>query len=88
MAYTDKTVRFDRNELQEASVSETLTHVYEVLEDKGYNPVNQIVGYLLSEDPAYIPRSNNARTMMRQHERNDIMEVLVRDYLKHHGVDL
>lgn len=88
MSFVDKTVRFDQEELKEATISETLTHVYHVLEDNGYNPVNQIVGYLLSEDPAYIPRSDNARNMIRSHERNDIMAVLVRDYLKKHGVDL
>lgn len=87
MSFTDKTVRFDRSELKEATVSETLTHVYHALEEKGYDPVNQIVGYLLSEDPAYIPRYKEARNMIRTHDRNEIMEILVRDYLKHHGVN-
>lgn len=88
MSFVDKTVRFDQEELKEATIGETLKHVYNVLEENGYNPVNQIVGYLLSEDPAYIPRSDNARNMIRSQERNEIMAVLVRDYLKNHGVDL
>ena len=52
------------------------------LEEKGYNPIYQIVGYLLSGDPAYIPRHNDARNLIRKHERDEIIEVLVRSYLK------
>ena len=55
------------------------------LEEKGYNPINQIVGYLLSGDPAYIPRLNDARNLIRQHERDEIIEELVRSYLKNNG---
>lgn len=62
-------------------VRETLETVYAALEEKGYNPINQIVGYLLSGDPAYIPRLNDARNLIRRHERDEIIEELVRSYL-------
>lgn len=55
---------------------------------KGYNPINQIVGYLLSGDPSYIPRYRDARNLIRRHERDEIMEVIVKDYLSNHGVNL
>lgn len=88
MSFTDKTVRIDAEEKTNQDVSEILDAVYHALEEKGYNPINQIVGYLLTEDPAYIPRSHNARQLIRQFERDEIMEVLVRDYLYHHGTKL
>ena len=66
-------------------IKQTLKTVYEALEEKGYNPINQIVGYLLSGDPAYIPRLNDARNLIRQHERDEIIEELVRSYLKNNG---
>ena len=53
--------------------------------DKGYNPINQIVGYVLSGDPAYVPRYNNARNQIRKYERDEIVEELVRYYLKGQG---
>ena len=59
-----------------------------MLDEKGYNPINQIVGYLLSGDPAYIPRYQNARNSMRRHERDEIVEELVKSYLKHHGLNI
>lgn len=83
-----QTRRFTAEEHQDLVVSDVLLTVYKALEEKGYNPINQIVGYLLSEDPAYIPRHNDARNVVRQVERDEIMEVLVREYLKSHGVDL
>ena len=55
---------------------------------KGYNPINQIVGYVLSGDPAYVPRYNNARNQIRKYERDEIVEELVRYYLKGQGIDL
>jgi uncharacterized protein (UPF0297 family) len=62
-------------------IRDTLETVYRALEEKGYNPINQIVGYLLSGDPAYIPRLNDARNLIRKHERDEIVEELVRYYL-------
>ena len=88
MSFTDETVRFNFNEDNKKEVSETLTIVYRALEEIGYNPINQIVGYLLSGDPAYIPRYQDARNLIRRHERDEIMEELVKDYLSHQGINL
>ncbi len=55
--------------------------VYRALEEKGYNPINQIVGYILSEDPTYITNHNNARTLIRKIDRDELLQVLVRRYL-------
>ncbi|MBE3589142.1 MAG: IreB family regulatory phosphoprotein [Thermoanaerobacteraceae bacterium] len=61
---------------------EILLSVYAALKEKGYNPINQLVGYLLSGDPAYITSHNNARGMIRRLERDELLEELVRHYLK------
>ncbi len=66
-------------------VREVLLSVYDALEEKGYNPINQIVGYLLSGDPAYIPRHKDARTLIRKLERDELIETLVKSYLKEQG---
>lgn len=76
---------FDFGQNSQKNIKQTLKTVYEALEEKGYNPINQIVGYLLSGDPAYIPRLNDARNLIRQHERDEIIEELVRSYLKNNG---
>lgn len=67
---------------QPVNVREVLMTVFRALEEKGYNPINQIVGYLLSGDPAYIPRHNNARNLIRKIERDELIEELVKSYLK------
>ena len=59
----------------------TLTQVYDALKEKGYNPINQIVGYLLSEDPTYITTYNNARSLIRRIDREELMRALVKFYL-------
>lgn len=75
-------MKFNFNdESMEEDVKEILLTVYSSLEEKGYNPINQIVGYLLSGDPAYIPRHNDARALIRKIERDEIIEELVRSYL-------
>lgn len=84
-ANNDKTMFFDFGQNRQENIKQTLKTVYEALEEKGYNPINQIVGYLLSGDPAYIPRLNDARNLIRQHERDEIIEELVRFYLKNNG---
>ena len=81
MSTLDQTVHFDFRDNNPKNVHETLETVYKALEEKGYNPINQIVGYLISGDPAYIPRYNDARNLIRKHERDEIIEVLVRNYL-------
>lgn len=75
-------MRFNIDEVPKDDVKSVLTNVYNTLEERGYNPVNQIVGYLLSGDPAYIPRHNEARNQIRRIDRDDIMEELVSYYLK------
>lgn len=81
MSSSDKTVNFEFGREQPKNVQQTLETVYQALEEKGYNPINQIVGYLLSGDPAYIPRYNDARNLIRKHERDEIIEELVWHYL-------
>ncbi|GAK48034.1 hypothetical protein LOSG293_170360 [Secundilactobacillus oryzae JCM 18671] len=81
MSALDKTMYFNFGEKKPKDVHDTLETVYQALEEKGYNPINQIVGYLLSGDPAYIPRLNDARNLIRKHERDEIIEELVRVYL-------
>ncbi|MFD2637610.1 IreB family regulatory phosphoprotein [Piscibacillus salipiscarius] len=79
----DHTMKFQFNDdSQEQKVNEILHSVYESLEEKGYNPINQIVGYLLSGDPAYIPRHRDARNLIRKVERDEIIEEVVKHYLK------
>lgn len=87
MGYTDETVRFDSDHNKKEEIAETLRVVYESLEEKGYNPINQIVGYLLSGDPAYIPRYKEARNRIRRHERDEVMEELVKSYLSDQGIN-
>jgi len=81
MSTLDETVHFDFRDNDSKNVRETLEVVYQALEEKGYDPINQIVGYLVSGDPAYIPRYNDARSLIRKHERDEIIEELVRTYL-------
>ena len=85
MSSLDNPMSFDFNESRQQDVRDTLSKVYRALEEKGYNPINQIVGYLLSGDPAYIPRYNDARNLILKHERDEIIEELVRFYLKSDG---
>ncbi|MDR0266820.1 IreB family regulatory phosphoprotein [Paenibacillus sp.] len=81
----DKTMKFSViGDEKEASSKDILLAVYDALVEKEYNPINQIVGYLLSGDPAYIPRHNNARSMVRKKERDELIEELVRFYLANH----
>lgn len=77
----DETILFKLDDLNKRSIRETLEIVYSALEEKGYDPINQIVGYLLSGDPAYIPRHKDARNLIRHHERDEIVEKLVEYYL-------
>ena len=77
----DKTMKFSVDERKEEKVKSVLTNVYKTLEERGYNPINQIVGYLQSGDPAYIPRHNEARNQIRHVERDEIMEILVKNYV-------
>ncbi|RYL91534.1 IreB family regulatory phosphoprotein [Sporolactobacillus sp. THM7-4] len=82
MMKLDKTMKFNFDEQGQHDAREVLFQVYDALEEKGYNPINQIVGYLLSGDPAYIPRHKDARKLIRRIERDEIIEELVTFYLK------
>ncbi|WP_066173523.1 IreB family regulatory phosphoprotein [Bacillus marinisedimentorum] len=85
MSSMDKTMKFNfHEEPQEHNVKEVMFTVYAALQEKGYNPINQIVGYLLSGDPAYIPRHKDARNIIRKLERDELIEELVKSYLKQH----
>lgn len=88
MTFTDETVRFNLQDADKKDIGQTLTSVYSSLNEKGYNPINQIVGYVLSGDPAYIPRYHEARNQIRKYERDELVEELVRFYLEGNGVDL
>jgi uncharacterized protein (UPF0297 family) len=78
----ESTMQFSSEELQEEKVREVIKKVFEALEEKGYSPVNQLVGYLLSGDPAYITSYSNARTMISTLERDEIVKVLLNSYLR------
>ena len=78
---TDKTMTFRIGDEKEDVMKDTLTQVFDALREKGYNPINQIVGYLLSEDPTYITTHNNARSLICKIDRDELMQELVQFYL-------
>ena len=78
----DFTRKFTLAEERSEEIKYILRSVYDSLQEKGYNPINQIVGYILSEDPTYITNHNNARTMIRKIDRDELLQVLVRKYLE------
>ena len=75
------TIKFTVPADNSEEMKQTLTAVYRSLTEKGYNPINQIVGYLLSEDPAYITNHNNARSLICKLDRDELLQELVRHYL-------
>ena len=77
----DYTRKFSLGDQRDMEIKAILTTVYQALQEKGYNPINQIVGYILSEDPTYITNHNNARTLIRKVDRDELLQVLVRKYL-------
>lgn len=77
----DKTMRFKVEKEQNSKAQEILKDVYESLVEKGYNPINQIVGYILSGDPTYITSHNDARNKIRQVERDELLEKMVKNYI-------
>ena len=77
----DFTRKFNLNEDRDEEIKAILTAVYNALQEKGYNPINQIVGYILSEDPTYIPNYNNARSLIRKLDRDELLQELVKKYL-------
>ncbi len=78
----DFTRKFNAAEDKDMEIRHILTAVYEALKEKGYNPINQIVGYILSEDPTYITNHNQARTLICKIDRDELLQVLVKNYLE------
>ena len=77
----DKTMNFEVVKVQNAKTKEVLKEVYEALVEKGYNPINQIVGYILSGDPTYITSHKDARNKIRTIERDELLEKMVKNYI-------
>ena len=78
---TDETVSFKVEREKNNETREVLKKVYEALVEKGYNPINQIVGYILSGDPTYITSHNDARNLIRKIERDELLEKMVKEYI-------
>ena len=77
----DNTIKFIVPDDAQAEMKRILTSVYRSLSEKGYNPINQIVGYLLTEDPTYITNYQNARSLICKIDRDELLQELVRNYL-------
>ena len=77
----DRTMTFSIGDQNEQEIRNILVTVYDSLKEKGYNPINQIVGYILSEDPTYITTHNNARNLIRRIDRDTLLQSLVKYYL-------
>ena len=79
--FDDKTMTFSLGQNREDDIKQILTIVYDALKEKGYNPISQLVGYILSEDPTYITTHNNARSLIRRIDRDELLQVLLKSYL-------
>ena len=77
----DETMKFDVEKEQNAKAKEILKEVYDALKEKGYNPINQIIGYILSGDPTYITSHKGARNLIRKIERDELLEKMVKEYI-------
>ncbi len=77
----NKTMTFKLGDNKEDVMRDTLTQVFDALKEKGYNPINQIVGYILSEDPTYITTHKNARSLIRRVDRDELLAEMVKSYL-------
>ena len=84
---SDKTKQFDISNRNDEEIRRSILIIYNALKEKGYNPISQIVGYILSEDPTYITSHNNARNLMRRIDRFELLQILLRDYLRS-GMDV
>ena len=83
MGDMDFTRKFSLGAQRDLEIKAILSSVYQALQEKGYNPINQIVGYILSEDPTYITTHKNARAMIRKVDRDELLQTLVKYYLNH-----
>ena len=79
---TDKTIKFSSISAQNLNTKEIMQKVYVALAENGYDPVSQIVGYILSEDPTYITSHNNSRELIRRDDRDELLQELVKTYLE------
>ncbi len=79
---SDKTIQFKLTVGTPEEMKEIINTVYNAMLEKGYNPVNQLVGYILSEDPTYITTHNNARSLMRRIDRDELLQELLKNYIK------
>ena len=77
----DMTMTLSFESDREGDIKKIMTTVYNALKEKGYNPINQLVGYILSEDPTYITTHNNARSLIRRVDRDELLQVLLKSYL-------
>lgn len=76
------TIQFSIRQEQEDEMRQILRLVHQALDEKGYNPISQMVGYILSEDPTYITTHNNARSLVRRIDRDELLQALLKEYLK------
>ena len=83
MGDMDFTRKFSLGDQRDLEIKAILSSVYQALQEKGYNPINQIVGYILSEDPTYITTHKNARALIRKVDRDELLQTLVKYYLNH-----
>lgn len=77
----DYTRKFSVNMNKDDEIRSILSSVYASLQEKGYNPINQLVGYILSEDPTYITNHNNARSLIRKLDRDELLQAMLKNYL-------
>lgn len=78
----DMTKVYDLNDFEQGMTKKIIKDVYKILKEKGYNPINQIVGYLMSGDPGYITSYDNARNIIMNLDRSKILEILIKDFIK------
>ena len=83
MGDVDYTRKFSLGDQRDLEIKAILSTVYQALQEKGYNPINQIVGYILSEDPTYVTNHNNARALIRKVDRDELLQTLGKYYLNH-----
>ena len=81
MPISEPTAVFSIRDDRDMEIKQAVLQVYRALEEKGYNPINQLVGYILSEDPTYITNHNNARSLICKLDRDELLQELVRHYL-------
>ena len=79
--YSNNTITFSMEEVREADMKRILLTVYDALKEKGYNPISQIVGDILSEDPTHLTTHNNDRSLIRRIDRDELLKAMVRSYL-------